>query len=141
MGRFTLSVIFLMLVGGTGFALPDWINIYDFYGSPSSGYLLQPLRTLTLTMLVACLDPCPTAGLVHPQPLFFTNHIVPCNLEALSCSMALINIFLVARAAAHLLQARRTMTLAMLVPCLDPCPTAGLVHPQPHFKVETAFLR
>jgi hypothetical protein len=40
MGRyFTLSVIFLMLVGGTGFALPDWINIYDFYGSPSSGSL------------------------------------------------------------------------------------------------------
>jgi hypothetical protein len=38
MGRFTLSVIFL-LIGGTGFALPDWINIYDFYGSPSSGSL------------------------------------------------------------------------------------------------------
>jgi hypothetical protein len=32
MGRFMLSVIFLMLVGGTGFALPDWISIYDFYG-------------------------------------------------------------------------------------------------------------
>jgi hypothetical protein len=36
MGRFTLFLIFLILVGGTGFALPDWINISDFYGSPSS---------------------------------------------------------------------------------------------------------
>ena len=40
MGRnFILSVIFLMLFGGTGLALPDWINFYDFYGSPSSGSL------------------------------------------------------------------------------------------------------
>jgi hypothetical protein len=37
MGRnIALSVIFLM-IGGTGFALPDWVNIYDFYGIPSSG--------------------------------------------------------------------------------------------------------
>jgi hypothetical protein len=41
MGRnFTLSVMFLMLFGGTGFALPDWINFYDFCGSPSSGSLV-----------------------------------------------------------------------------------------------------
>jgi hypothetical protein len=33
-----LSVIFLM-IGGTGFALPDWVNIYDFYRIPSSGSL------------------------------------------------------------------------------------------------------
>lgn len=40
MGRnFIPSVIFLMLFGRTGFALPDWINFYDFYGSPSSGSL------------------------------------------------------------------------------------------------------
>jgi hypothetical protein len=45
MGRFMLSVIFLMLVGGTGFALPDWINIYDFYGSPSSGSLAASAHT------------------------------------------------------------------------------------------------
>jgi hypothetical protein len=39
MGRnIALSVIFLM-IGGTGLALPDWVNIYDFYGSPSSGSL------------------------------------------------------------------------------------------------------
>jgi hypothetical protein len=40
MGRNTaLSVIFLIMMGGTGFALPDWVNIYDFYGAPSSGSL------------------------------------------------------------------------------------------------------
>lgn len=40
MGRNTaLSVVVLVMVGGTGFALPDWINIYDFYGAPSSGAL------------------------------------------------------------------------------------------------------
>jgi hypothetical protein len=39
MGRnIALSVIFLM-IGGTGLALPDWVNIYDFYGTPSSGSL------------------------------------------------------------------------------------------------------
>jgi hypothetical protein len=39
MGRnIALSVIFLM-IGGTGFALPDWVNIYDFYRIPSSGSL------------------------------------------------------------------------------------------------------
>jgi hypothetical protein len=31
MGRFTLSVIFLTLVGGSGFTVPNWINIYDLY--------------------------------------------------------------------------------------------------------------
>ena len=40
MGRnIALPVIFLMIIGGTGFALPDWVNIYDFYGTPSSGSL------------------------------------------------------------------------------------------------------
>jgi hypothetical protein len=39
MGRnIALSVIFLM-IGGTGFALPDWVDIYDFYRIPSSGAL------------------------------------------------------------------------------------------------------
>jgi hypothetical protein len=28
-----------MIMGGAGFALPDWIGIYDLYGSPSSGAL------------------------------------------------------------------------------------------------------
>ena len=47
MGRnFILSVIFLMLFGGAGFALPDWINFYDFYGTPSSG-LLAPSAAAT----------------------------------------------------------------------------------------------
>lgn len=37
MGRnIALSVIILMTMGGTGFALPDWT---DFYGAPSSGFL------------------------------------------------------------------------------------------------------
>lgn len=40
MGRsIALSVIFLMTVGGTGFALPDWVNIYDLYSTSSSGSL------------------------------------------------------------------------------------------------------
>ena len=33
-----LSVILLMTMGGTGFALPDW-DIYDFYDAPGSGSL------------------------------------------------------------------------------------------------------
>jgi hypothetical protein len=47
MGRnFMLSVIFLMLAGGTGFALPDWIDIYNFYGNPSAAdtHVFRPLR-------------------------------------------------------------------------------------------------
>jgi len=40
MGRtIVLSVIFLMLIGGRGFALPDWVNIDNFYSTPSSGSL------------------------------------------------------------------------------------------------------
>lgn len=40
MGRNTaLSVLFLIVMGGTGFALPDWVDAYDFYGAPSSGSL------------------------------------------------------------------------------------------------------
>jgi hypothetical protein len=47
MGRnIALSVIFLM-IGGTGFALPDWVNIYDFYGVPSSGSLDPATDTAT----------------------------------------------------------------------------------------------
>ena len=33
----TLSVAVLMTIGGTGIALPDWPNNYDFYNAPSSG--------------------------------------------------------------------------------------------------------
>jgi hypothetical protein len=39
MGRSIVLSVLLMLAGGTGFARPDWIDIYDLYGTPSSGSL------------------------------------------------------------------------------------------------------
>jgi hypothetical protein len=40
MGRnIALSVFFLMIMGGKGFAFADRFDIYDFYGTPSSGSL------------------------------------------------------------------------------------------------------
>jgi len=34
-----LSVILLMTMGGKGFALSDWLDVYDFYDAPGSGAL------------------------------------------------------------------------------------------------------
>ena len=47
MGRVvTLSVSVLMIVGGTGIALSNWPNNYDFFNTPNSGSL-GPARTST----------------------------------------------------------------------------------------------
>jgi hypothetical protein len=62
MGRFTLSMIFLMLVGGTGFALPDWINIYDLYGSPSSGSLAPTAAGIDIGNGSRVFRPVPDGG-------------------------------------------------------------------------------
>ena len=46
MGRIILlSVTFLMIQGGTSFALPRSPNSYDFYGTPSSGALAATADT------------------------------------------------------------------------------------------------
>jgi hypothetical protein len=71
MGRFMLSVIFLMLVGGTGFALPDWINIYDFYGSPSSGSLAASAHT-DMSNDSRVFSPMPEGGF-GPSTISFQN--------------------------------------------------------------------
>jgi hypothetical protein len=40
MGRIILlSVTYLLMLGGTSFALPESVNIYGFYDAPSSGAL------------------------------------------------------------------------------------------------------
>lgn len=73
MGRyFTLSVIFLMLVGGTGFALPDWINIYDFYGSPSSGSLGPNAADTNISNASRVFTPMPDRGF-GPATTSFQN--------------------------------------------------------------------
>jgi hypothetical protein len=73
MGRcFTLSVIFLMLVGGTGFALPDWINIYDFCGSPSSGSLGPSAADTNISNASRVFTPMPDRGF-GPPTISFQN--------------------------------------------------------------------
>jgi hypothetical protein len=72
MGRFTLSVIFLMLVGGTGFALPDWINIYDFYGSPSSDSLAPSAAHADMSNVSRVFRPMPDCEL-GPSTNAFQN--------------------------------------------------------------------
>jgi len=71
MGRFTLSVIFLMLVGGTGFALPDWINIYDFYGSPSSGSFAPAAADIDINNASRVFRPMPDGGFGPSTASFF----------------------------------------------------------------------
>jgi hypothetical protein len=72
MGRFTLSVIFLMLIGGTGFALPDWINIYDFYGTASSHSLVPNAAHTDMSNGSGVFRPMPDGGL-GPSPISFQN--------------------------------------------------------------------
>ena len=66
-----LSVIFLMLVGGTGFALPDWISIYDFYGSPSAGSLAASAHT-DMSNDSRVFSPMPEGGF-GPSTISFQN--------------------------------------------------------------------
>ena len=40
-----LSATFLMMLGGTSSALPESVNIYDFYDAPSSGALAATTGT------------------------------------------------------------------------------------------------
>jgi hypothetical protein len=72
MGRFTLFLIVLILIGGTGFALPDWINIYDFCGSPSSGSHAPSAADTDVSSASRVFRPMPDGGF-GPSTTSFQN--------------------------------------------------------------------
>ena len=59
MGRIVkLSVVALMIAGGTGMAFPNWSN-YDFYSCPSSGSLSATLTSTDIASASFGFNPMP----------------------------------------------------------------------------------
>jgi hypothetical protein len=149
MGRFTLSVIFLMLVGGTGFALPDWINIYDFYGSPSSGSLGPSAADTDISNASRVFRPMPDGGF-GPSTTSFQNRDSFSSVNqphtALQFKGVVLpngtnNYFYKIPSSGSLAPTAADVDIRNASRVLDPCPTEGLVHIQPPFKIATASLR
>jgi hypothetical protein len=71
-GRSIVLSVFLMIVGGTGFALPDWIDVYDFYGTPSSGSLGP---TTEADVHAGMFSPMPNGGFGPPTASFQMQNV------------------------------------------------------------------
>ena len=74
MGRIVkLSVVALMIVGGTGMAFSNWSN-YDFYSGPSSGPLSATLTSTDIASASLGFNPIPDATFGPPTTSFQNSY-------------------------------------------------------------------
>lgn len=74
MGRIVkLSVVALVIAGGTGMAFPNWSN-YDFYSGPSSGSLSATLTSSNIASASFGFNPMPDDGFGPPTTSFQNLH-------------------------------------------------------------------
>jgi hypothetical protein len=64
-----LSVVALMIAGGTGMAFPNWSN-YDFYSDPSSGPLSATLTSTDIASASFGFNPMPDDSFGPPTTSF-----------------------------------------------------------------------
>lgn len=74
MGRIVkLSVLALMIAGGTGMAFPNWSN-YDLFSGPSSGSLSATLTSTDIASASFGFNPIPDDGFGPPTTSFQNSY-------------------------------------------------------------------
>jgi hypothetical protein len=68
-----LSVVALMIAGGTGMAFSNWSN-YDFYSGPSSGSLSATLTSTDIASASFGFNPMPDDGFGPPTTSFQNSY-------------------------------------------------------------------
>ena len=68
-----LSVVALMIAGGTGWAFPNWSN-YDFYSGPSSGSLSATLTSTDIASASFGFNPMPDDSFGPPTTYFHNSY-------------------------------------------------------------------
>jgi hypothetical protein len=69
-----LSVVALMIAGGTGTAFPNWASNYDFYSVPSSGSLSAALTSTDIASASFGFNPMPVGSFGPPTASFQNSY-------------------------------------------------------------------